>query len=303
VFNHLRKLKKALSNNLYINEIIAKQLILEKQLDRVFTSTESGIESGNPANIIISLTTHSKRINEVHLTIESLFRQTQKAGQIILWLSQKKFNDKNIPLILRKQVQRGLEIRYCQDAGAYTKLLPILKIVDKKQLIITVDDDYIYPYYMVEHLYKTHLKYPGCICYCKGRRIAIKNGIVQPYKQWKTTEAEYTPSLLNFARGVGGILYPPNCFHKDIDNFQVIQALAPKADDVWFKAMTTLQKYPCVKVPLWLGKEDCELEKDFISLDNMQDIALSRDNLGNNEYDSQIKAVFEKYNLTNILKS
>jgi hypothetical protein len=303
MFTWLKKLRKAVSNSLAINEIFIKQAAIAKYQEWALTNNTFGVERQNSINTIVSLTTHSKRINEVHLTIESLFQQTQKANRIILWLSQDEFNDNNIPLILRKQIQRGLEIRYCQDVRSYTKLLPVLKIADKKQLIITVDDDYIYPYYLVENLYKTHLKHPECICYYKGSRIAIKNGIVQPYSQWKTIEAEYIPSILNFARGVGGILYPPNCFYKDIDNFQAIQTLAPKADDIWFKAMTALQERQYVKVPLWLGKEDCELEKDFVSLDNMQDIALSKNNIDKNENDKQIAAVFQKYNLTAILHS
>jgi hypothetical protein len=45
-----------------------------------------------------------------------------------------------------------------------------------------------------------------------------------------------------FPTGVGGILYPPGCFYKDILNKDLFTKLAPFADDIWFWAMAIINK-------------------------------------------------------------
>ncbi|MDR0763178.1 MAG: hypothetical protein LBF01_01600, partial [Bacteroidales bacterium] len=115
-------------------------------------STESGITpSTTDETLIVSLTTHGKRIYEVYLAIESILRQTLKPNKIILWLSKNKFNENNIPLILKKQQQRGLEIAFCEDVKSYTKLIPTLQMYPQA-VIITVDDDILYPFDLIENL-------------------------------------------------------------------------------------------------------------------------------------------------------
>src|SRR5690554_7292875 len=69
--------------------------------------------------VILSLTTYNKRIFDVALTIESLFQQTIKANRIILWLAEDEFMGRDLPVKLTKLIDRGLEIRYCEDLKSY----------------------------------------------------------------------------------------------------------------------------------------------------------------------------------------
>ena len=293
----IHKIRKALENNLKISFIVNRQLTVLKYREFALCGeTSSGIDDNE--SVIVSLTTYSKRIHEVYLTIESLFQQTQKAKRIILWLAKDEFSKEEIPLILQKQQNRGLEIRFCEDIRQYKKLIPSLKLFPNHP-IITVDDDYIYPIDFIERLLNGQRRYPACVCYYIGARIEFQNGdTIKPYIQWgHDEEKEYTPSILNFSTGAGGVLYPPQCFHEDITNTSLFSKYAPKGDDIWFKAMTLKRDVQYVKIPI-----ECNFSDKFLLLESGQDIALYLSNVKCGENDIQIKDTFEQYGLMEKLR-
>ena len=294
-------LRKKLITLLNIRKTIRQELLISDYSKAAFHNQEMGIEPRvqKEREVIISLTTYSKRIEQVHIVIESLFRQTRKANKIVLWLSDDEFLDEPIPLILRRQQKRGLEIRFCNDIKSYKKLLPTLKLYPEST-IITVDDDYIYPIDFVERLLQTAERYPKSICYYVGSRISLnKKGKVNSYAKWKSCEEEYIPSLLNFPTGAGGVLYPPNSFYPDVTDEILCMQYAPSADDLWFKTMSILRNTPCVKVPLRYGR----FEDKFILLEDTQDIALYHDNVEKGLNDIHLKKLKEMYPIEARLKT
>jgi hypothetical protein len=40
--------------------------------------------------------------------------------------------------------------------------------------------------------------------------------------------------------GYGGVLYPPGALHEDVQQRDIFLALTPRADDLWFKAMSLM---------------------------------------------------------------
>ena len=239
---NLHNCRRKIVDLLNLRRTFSKVLLLHDYNKSAFESMECGVSlKYGDSDVVISLTTYSKRINQVHIVVESLFRQTQQANRIILWLAKEEFSDDTIPLILKKQIDRGLEIKYCEDIKSYKKLLPVLSLTPDST-IITVDDDYIYPLNFVENLLKIHFRYPQSVCYYTGNRISFDSrGTLKPYVKWKEAkELESIPSLLNFSFGAGGVLYPPHTFGSEIFNIEYVKKNIPKADDVWFKAMSLL---------------------------------------------------------------
>jgi len=290
-----RQLRKAFEHALKMEMVVNNRLCIHHYHQSALSSQDVGIEP--ESSVVVSLTTHSKRIFEVYLTIESILQQTLKPSRIILWLGVDEFTEDDIPLVLKKQVKRGLEIRYCDDLRSYTKLVPTLQLLPEAT-IITIDDDYIYPFDFIERLVYTHRQFPQCVCYYKGGRMGLDNGgKVLPYLQWVDDEAEYTPSCLNFGAGVGGVLYPSGSFHADVTDASLFRRYAPMADDIWFKAMTLLHDIEYVKVPL-----ECTSEWKFISLENTQDIGLYLRNVRENKNDVQIRQTFDRYQIETRLK-
>jgi len=275
-------------NNTYSLDKIIKQKIREEHfLNMALHSTERGVTefNQNGENIIVSLTTYSKRIFEVYLVIESLLNQTKKPNKIILWLAEDEFNENTIPLILKRQQARGLEIGFCKDIKSYKKLIPALKKYPD-QIIITVDDDVLYPFDMVENLYKEYLKDTHCIYGCTAHKMKFdkKNKLVS-YNEWEINYQGNEKSKLIFLVGGGGILYPPNCFYEDILKEDLFMKFVPSCDDVWFKAMTLLKDYPCKKIS----------QKEGMVMHENQDIGLHHHNIKENKNDTGMEQVFEYY--------
>lgn len=191
-------------------------------------------------NIIISLTSYPDRINTIHQTIESLLNQSMKASKIILWLAPEQFPNKeaDLPKSLLALKEKGLTIDWYHDIRSYKKLLPTLKKYPEA-IIVTADDDNIYQYNWLKKLYENYLKFPNDI-QCHRVTKFIYNGsfnvITGGFSYYKGA------SYLNKLVGLGGVLYPPHCFYKDILNEDLIKKLAPTNDDQWFWFMAMLNK-------------------------------------------------------------
>ncbi|MEZ9047403.1 glycosyl transferase [Vibrio cyclitrophicus] len=254
-------------------------------------STESLIDPANK-NLVVSLTTYNKRVKDVFLVIESLGRQTKKAGKIILWLDKQEFDSDNLPLILKSQVSRGLTIKFCDNLKSYKKLLPTIDCFYDAN-IITVDDDVLYPYYFIENLLLESTRYPDTVvCYRAHKMLRDANGNIQPYKMWEHKTSITEPGFDIFPTGIGGVLYPPGVLHKKCLDYNQALQLAPNADDVWFKAMTTMAGNKSKLVSQYFNYDE-----DFIDLIDAQDIALNASNVQGGENDIQINKVYEYYDI------
>lgn len=286
----IKKIKKIYRNLLLIEKNLRDINTLNYLKYSALNSSEKGINVNNLKNkIVVSLTTYSKRIEEVYLVIESIFNQTLKVDKIILWLDEKEFDEEIIPNILKKQRKRGLEIKYCENIRSYKKLIPTLNEY-KNEIIITIDDDVIYPINFIEKLYKNHIKFPNVIICNIGREIPKNKKLILEYKNWKYSKNIQFPMYEIVPIGAGGILYPPKCFYKDVTDKEKFQKLAPTADDIWFKAMTLKNGLKSMVVD--------EIEKylkEIIILEEVQDIALYKINIKEN--DVQIKKIFEQYDV------
>jgi len=240
--------------------------------------------------IIVSLTTYGTRLFDVYLTIESIMQQSCKPNKIVLWLSDE-LSDIILPKTLQNQQERGLEINFCKDIRSYTKLIPTIKKYPDS-IIITIDDDALYHFDLVENLIIEHKKYPKLIIGCRIHRMKLKSkNKLKKYNSWISRYSGYDVSPLNFPTGVGGVLYPPNCFNEEVFNEEVFLDICKYADDVWFKAMALYNGTMSKRI--FVNTEN--------SIEDNQYNPLKSLNVDKNMNDIQIKAVFDKYNLYNKL--
>ena len=260
-------------------------------------SCEMGITSNfiSENEIIVSLTSYGKRIQDVYLAIESIMQGTVKPNKIILWLSEEEFGTKDLPISLQKQQIRGLEIKYCKDIRSYKKLIYALKEFPEAN-IITIDDDLIYNFDLVENLLNRHKQNPSYICASRIHQITKNSdGSIKKYLDWNGCAGNDTPeSDLNFFTTGGGTLFPPHAFPKETFDEDVFTNICPTADDVWFNAMARLKGTKICKSFTHSSKGE-----DFIVNENLQTDGLNTINNApeNNQNDVQIKAVFENYGI------
>ena len=113
----------------------------------------------HPTNVIVSLTTTPYRINKIKLVLDSISNQSIKPTKIYLNIPWK-FKRDNSKYIIPEWLKSypGIIINRTKDYGPATKLLATLeKEHDPKSIIITVDDDTLYPKHVVRDLVGQYL--------------------------------------------------------------------------------------------------------------------------------------------------
>ena len=261
-----------------ISSIVSKQIGIDENSQR-------------DKKIIITLTTYPKRFDVVHIAIETLLRQSLKPDIIVLYLAQDELEGNRIPKHITRLQKRGVSVKIVdENLKSYKKLIYAIKEYPD-DILITVDDDVLYPSYFVEKLYEKYLRYPNVI-------IAYRCSVMQkkfddelmPYLSWENAKNIKGPSFDLFFTGTGGVLYPPESLHKYTTRKELFMNLAPTGDDIWFKAMSLLANTRvvqvfdnCVEFPTINGKSQAE--------------ALWRINNDLNQNDVQLKRVFDFFNL------
>lgn len=185
--------------------------------------------------VIVSLTSYEERFDELPKTIYSLLNQTLKPDRIILWLSDKNELN-NIPYELSCFIKNGLEIKFRKDLGSYTKAYYAFKEIPES-IIVTADDDIYYSKDWLKTLYLSYVSNPNDIQVHRAHRVKIINKKIAPYEEWDKQIDSEDAAFSNFLTGVGGVLYPPNCFSNEVLREDVFSKNAPNADDLWFWIM------------------------------------------------------------------
>ena len=286
-FSGLNDLKQAIEWN------VRKQYLE----DKIKNCIDLGVSSHKyaDANIIVSLTTYGRRLQWVDLTIESIMQQTIKANKIVLWLGEKDFR-RPIPYSLRRMEERGLEIRETRDIRSYTKLIPSL-IDYPNDIIITIDDDVLYDFELLDKMVSSYQNNPSNIHACRCHVMKYNSsGKLMPYNTWEMNSFDYSDKMNNFFTGVGGVLYPPACHDEDVCNVTVFERICPTADDVWFNAMARKKGTLIDKVPT-----KSTMGIDYIGNDAVEDMGLYNLNTkGKCLNDIQIKDVWNYCGLARI---
>jgi hypothetical protein len=226
----------------------------------LFFNIAAIVEKKHP--IIISFTTIDSRIDHIKPMIDSLLEQTLQADKINLYLSQEKgvlnkgIEKNQIPEFIKELVNfKKINLIFTKDLGPHTKLIPCLKEHwNQDCIIITVDDDRIYPNNLVEIFYKNYLR-ENCIITCRSKRMVFENkdlSSIKKYQKWHNKT--HGKDLLNFSLGVDGVLYKPEFFTEDVFDTQGIMYSSTE-DDVWFNLIRLIKK-----IPVFAIKENLEIK-------------------------------------------
>lgn len=198
--------------------------------------------------IIATLTSFPLRATTIHRVIETILNQSAQPDKVILYLAEEQFPGRELPLTLTALAEKEhrFEIHWCQkDIKSYKKLIPAL-IEFPDDIIITFDDDILYPSDIIEELIKKHRKYPNAICTRRARLIKVKDGEIGVYETWKRYKwyrrLRYGtwPKFRNLATTGGGTLFPPHSLHPDVVRDDIFMNMCPTTDDLWFFAMAVL---------------------------------------------------------------
>lgn len=237
--------------------------------------------------LIVSVTSYPARINLLRQSLETIYAQTRKADAVVLWLAKDQFpnGDLDIPEDLRQLIaQKKLLLRWCSDLKGHKKYFWAFQEF-RDHLVITIDDDLLYPSDLLECLWKSYLLYPEAVSAVRTHLMLVsEEGKLLPYSDWimETDACLHQPSMQLMATGGAGTLYPPELFRNEIFNQEAVEQTCILADDLWLKAMEVISNIPTV-----LARPFDRLK--FVP--DSQEEALHNLNVGKSLNDTQMNAI------------
>lgn len=235
--------------------------------------------------LICSLTSFPARIDEIWLSIETIFRQTVKADEIILWLSKEQFPTQELPDSIKRSVEKGLTVRWVDDdIRSHKKYFYVLQEY-KNAYIILLDDDLYYPERLLENLVNMAIRHPGAICATRVHKMTYKGGLLKPYCRWihnYNAKKEQASNEFFFTSGAGTLI-PTGVMPVDTFNKEVFKKICFFADDVWLNLQT---RHAGIKI-----YSNDIFDKDEICLGHSQNEKLVTVNVQNGGNDKQIHDV------------
>ena len=249
----------------------ALSTIARKRIARLPFNTLSLNKEKRDTILTCTLTTFPDRINTVQYTIKSLFNQSVKPDRIVLWLASSEFKNVELPESIKILQKRGLEIRYCENYFGHKRYYKMIEEQKENECIIMFDDDILFPYYLIERLYKKWLQFPKCVVCERGQVMTFdKNGIINPGR-WSSTSNEgiNKPSYKILASPGGGTLFPPNSLFKDANNTELISKYALKTGDIWLMFQSIQNDTKIIRTH--------KLHRTFIQSEKEQTVQLGRE--------------------------
>jgi hypothetical protein len=235
-------------------------------------------------NYIASLTTYPLRFPSALIALQSIVRQTVEPDQIIVNVYEGDWEEAENNFIKKaKSISQNILIEKCSDLRPGNKIIPTAKKY-KDNLIITFDDDVIYPKNRAKVLIDKHLIYPNNPILYRTRFVKFNGTETAPYQEWPLCQGENAPHSLHFPTGVSGALYPPNFFNLAFFDEEEYKALSHEGDDLWIYFHTLLQGSAVVK-----ASNDPSTE----SVPESQSFALWKNNIHRN--DLMIKLLESRY--------
>ena len=241
------------------------------------TTPERLLVASEPVPVIVSMTTIPSRLGKLPLVLRSLLQQTVRPEKIVVWMHEPM--KEQIPAAVKSLLNRPatsdlIQLCYTPLTCSHKKLIHTIEAYPD-HVVVTCDDDFMYHKDWLNTLYQDHLVYPNHVIAQQIRSISRdKNGALKTYKQWRYHPGSNQDPNTFLAIGGKGVLYPKQALHPDYKNAELFLHLAPKADDLWFKAMELRNNTPvrrCAKlvpepIPI-MGTQSFSLKKENVDRD------------------------------------
>ena len=244
-----------------IHDFFEGETLVRDVADEISLSRKSLAEldrawAANPrrSDAIISLTSIPSRLPLIERTLKSLMRQSLAPRHIVLNLPRFSKREKvayEVPAFV--EGLSAVKIRWCEDMGPATKLLPSLTGEAPETRIIVVDDDRIYPANLVADLVAAADRDPAS-AFCMSGWVVPDDLTDRPTTVWSNfrmlppapirARRLSQPMEVDIVQGLSGYLVRPAFF--DIAAI-TDYANAPKeaffVDDVWISAHCRARRF------------------------------------------------------------
>ncbi len=231
----------------------------------------------------VCMTSYGKRVETVHLAIESIASGTVRPLRMILWLDDESVFS-NLPIGLRRLKARGLEVRLTQNYGPHTKYFPYVEeTMQLDRPLVIADDDVIYEKFWLAGLLAAHDRNSNVIWCYRAHTVKVSHDRVAPYKEWASCNS-VASSMSHFATGVSGCIFPVRFLLHLRDAGPQFMLCCPKADDIWLHVNAVRAGIETQQIH--------SFQLNFPFLPGTQDDGLFRVNVGDKQNDVQISRTY-----------
>ena len=289
--------KRKLKQKLLFRRLLREDKKQKRKIDKlIYQLPDNLLERDiHDEDIIVSMTSYARRVSDaLPYALYSLLKQTIIPKKIVVYLDKENWSDEQLPDILRKMQNVGVDFRYYEDIRSYKKLIPALLDFPNNP-IITMDDDFYYNIHYFEWMLnayeqsdkKTVLGQWGCIP-------EKKNGKYIPYSQWKDCKMGTKESPISFFGCC--CCYPPHIFDDEILRKELFMRLCPTADDIWFWVMEERLHIKRAYIEPWGYGFNTPVNR-IEEYDWTQRGTLMYQNVVEGKNDTQLKMLLDYYNL------
>lgn len=207
--------------------------------------------AGFSRKLTVSVTSYPARMGTLAASLQTVFDQTRKPDEVVLWLADSQFPGKeaDLPEEIRAWTGEGkLTLRWCEDLKPHKKYFWMLQ-ENRDGLTVTVDDDLSFAPDMLEMLTLSYIRHPEAVSAMRVHLMAVaEDGKLLPYSGWvMETDAEPDrPGQELFATTGAGTLYPPGLLGERFFDRQAVLETCLMADDLWMKANELMDGIPVV---------------------------------------------------------
>jgi hypothetical protein len=190
--------------------------------------------------IVASVSTTGRRIAGIVPTLKSIRAGTMQPDKLILWLNGEAspVGPGTLPEDVPPEVERlGCEVRWCENIGPATKLLPAMQAFPEA-MIATFDDDMLYhPTWLQRLVEGMDIYQAGSVCY-RARYVRFSgNFMPRPYNLWTLLKnRQLGPLRMLIPTGVHGVIYAPGSLRPEAFDVGLLKRLSLPNDDLWFAA-------------------------------------------------------------------
>jgi hypothetical protein len=236
-------------HDFFEGETLLRDLMDEAMLSRTSLAELNLAWSRNArrSEAIVSLTSIPSRLPLIERTLKSLLRQSLAPRRIVLNLPR--FSKREGIAYVVPAFLEGIDavsIRWCEDWGPATKLLPSLMGEAPDTPIIVVDDDRIYPANLVADLMAASVRDPHA-AFCMSGWVVPGDLIDRPTTVWSNlrmlppapirARRLSTPVEVDIMQGLSAYVVRPSFFDvAAITDYDHAPKEAFFVDDVWISA-------------------------------------------------------------------
>ncbi|MBR3676889.1 MAG: PIG-L family deacetylase [Alphaproteobacteria bacterium] len=259
--------------------------------------------------VIVSFTSYPPRINYLQPMLETIFNQTRKADKVVLWLAESEFPHRESdlpPYLTELAAQSKIIIEWCKDLKPHKKYFYALQKYHDS-IVITVDDDLLFPPDLIECLLASYAKFPQAISAIRTHLMEQSEAEFAPYNNFTACQNLIIgePAMNLLATNGAGSLFPPNLLNFEYFQEKLVEDICLYTDDLWLKAIEVSSGVPVVQVrkfdslqyiessqdiALWhenvlQGRNDADLEKIRLWADNLYGKGYFADKVFYSQYD------------------